>query len=190
MSLSFTKEVVVSKRCSKTCLLFQIKLLFQMAVLFVNGFLFSIFLSLFHCKNWYFFTSVMVKYISKDKYMLILDCDITSYANKTPISFRLCISCYIYFDSWVGMTSYHCTTPKDADHTKKLQDMSFFAWRMVVESATKQFSLVALSYQPYLNPSIRSYVVYRLTTHQNQIYFNTYRLDRLLPTKQTNKKQP
>ena len=56
-----------------------------------------------------------------------------------------------------------------------------------VEPVIKRFSLVTLSYQSLLNPSSRIYVIYELTIHHNQHYFNTYTLDRLLSTKRKNK---
>ena len=52
-----------------------------------------------------------------------------------------------------------------------------------VELAIKKLSLVALSHQLYFNTNIRNYIVYGLTIDNNWSYFNTYCLDRILPTK-------
>ena len=52
-----------------------------------------------------------------------------------------------------------------------------------VELAIKRLSLVALIYQPYFNPTNKSYVVYGWTICQNQSYFHNYRLDWIIPTK-------
>ena len=59
------------------------------------------------------------------------------------------------------------------------------------------FSLVALIYQPNLNPSSRRYIVYELTiittyhsSGHNSSYLTLYYLYWLLPTKQTKNKRP
>ena len=66
------------------------------------------------------------------------------------------------------------------------RDLFFFC----VELDIKRFSLVALIYKPSFNPIIRSYIVYELTIHHNQSYFNNYWLDRILPTKKLKNKRP
>ena len=73
----------------------------------------------------------------------------------------------------------------------------FILRQLIVELAITWFSLAALRYQPPLNSSSRSYVVYGLTISRtyhysghNCSYLTLNRLDRLLPTKQRKKKWP
>ena len=65
------------------------------------------------------------------------------------------------------------------------QDTAFL---LGVELVVECLSLFALRYQPYFKPRNRIYVVYGLIIRRNLTYFNTYHLDRLLPTKPTKNK--
>ena len=74
----------------------------------------------------------------------------------------------------------------------KVNDQPNIRLGVDVEPEITRFSLVALSYQPPLNPSIRSYVIYLLTFSITYHYYvhnssnlTINRLDWILPTKQT-----